>query len=223
VTLVILAIALVCFGLGEWVREAVRKPWIVTDYLYVHGVRAEEVDAMRTDGIRANALWARTVPASDTLAVGEDIFRLACQNCHARDGYNGLASRVAGWEPDYTTAMIERLEYVRRPMPPFVGTAEEARSLALYLHQLPGVPSVPALPADGRQAYERRCAPCHSIGGFRDLGELVDGLTAEDLDDFMSDMQSDTMPPFTGTAEERQLLAGWLAENVANRSAEATP
>jgi mono/diheme cytochrome c family protein/cytochrome bd-type quinol oxidase subunit 1 len=223
VTVLILAIALVCFGLGEWVREGVRKPWIVTDYLYVHGLRAEEIDAMRAEGIRANALWARPVATTDSLALGADAYRLSCQNCHARDGYNGLASRVGRWETEYTTAMIERLGSMRRPMPPFIGTAAEARSLALYLHSLPGVASVPPLPADGRQAYERRCAPCHSIGGFRDLGELVEGLNAEDLADFMADMESDTMPPFTGSDEERQLLAQWLADNVANRNAEASP
>jgi mono/diheme cytochrome c family protein len=220
VTYLVLTLGLVCFGLGEWVREGVRKPWIVYDYLYVNGLRADEIDAAREGGVLANARWARPVVKTDSLAVGEEVFRMACQNCHARSGYNGLASRVSGWEVEYTTAIIERLVFLRRPMPPFVGTASEARSLALYLHQLPAVPTAPSPLADGRLAYERRCSPCHSIGGFRDLGEFVEGLEADEIYEFMEFMQSDYMPPFTGSDEERELLAQWLADNVATRAGE---
>ncbi len=215
VTLLVLGLGLFCFGLGEWVREGVRKPWIVQDYLYVNGLRADEIDRFREGGILANARWTRSVAATDSLALGRELFRVACQNCHARSGYNGLASRVSGWEPQYTTALIKRIEYLRRPMPPWVGTADEARALALYLHQLPGVPSEVALPADGRAAYERRCSPCHSLGGFRDLGEYIEGMESEEIYEFMEYMESDYMPPFTGSDRERQLLADWLGQNVA--------
>jgi len=222
-TLLVLAVGLVVFGLGEWVREGVRKPWIVYDYLYVNGLRADEIEAVRNEGILAHARWAGPVARTDSLAVGRTVFRLACQNCHARSGYNGLASRLQGWEPDYTAALISRLEYMRRPMPPFVGTVGEARSLALYLHQLPGVAAVPEVPTDGRRSFERRCAMCHTIGGFRGLGELLDGFTAEDISDYIADMESTQMPPWTGTDAERTMLSKWLAENAATRTAEVQP
>jgi mono/diheme cytochrome c family protein len=220
VTYLVLALGLVCFGLGEWVREAVRKPWIVQDYLYVNGMRADEVDADRAQGVLGSARWAAPVAANDSLAVGEQVFRNACQNCHARTGYNGLASRVSGWDVDYTAALIQRLEYMRRPMPPFIGTPGEARALALYLHSLPGVPESPPELTDGRLAYERRCSACHSIGGFRDLHQYIEGMEGDDIYGFLEYMKSDYMPPYGGSDAERRLLADWLADNVANPKTE---
>ena len=141
--------------------------------------------------------------------MGEEIFRVACGNCHARDGYNGLSGRVRGWDQDYTAAFIQRLEYTLRAMPPWVGTEEEALALAQYLLSLPGAQSAGEL-SDGKELYEERCAACHTLHGERSLAELVEGLTAEDLDEYMQDMESDEMPPFTGSDAQRAALAAYL-------------
>ena len=43
------------------------------------------------------------------------------------------------------------------------------------------------------------------------MREIVEGWDAEELDEMLQDLESDEMPPFTGTDEERAALAEWLA------------
>jgi mono/diheme cytochrome c family protein len=204
---VLLAAALVLMGLGEWLREAVRKPWIVVDYLYVNGVLADEVDALRETGIVARSPWIDDDPAIPLEAHGAAIVRIACRNCHARDGYNGLAPAVAGWDAEFAAAMVRRVEYLREPMPPWVGTDEEAEAAGAWLAGLAG----PARAGDtGAEIFARRCGPCHTVDGFRSMREIVEGWSAEELDEVLLDLETDEMPPFTGTDDERALLAEWL-------------
>lgn len=206
----ILLAGLVVMGAGEWARESVRKPYVIHGYLYSNGILADEVDEIRDGGYLAHARWADTSHSEDPAVMGEEIFRVACGNCHARRGYLGLAQRVRGWDEEYTTAFVQRLEYTLRPMPPWVGTEEEAEALAIYLLALPGAESTVSGPVDGEHIYERRCSACHSLHGERALSELVEGLTAEDLDEYLQDLESDEMPPFTGSDEARAALAGFL-------------
>lgn len=142
-TILILLCGLAVLGSGEWLREAVRKPWVIQNYLYSNGYRADEVKTLKTAGIVASDPWVDTSKANDPVAMGEEIFRAACKNCHSRDGYNGLAFRVRGWDEQFTASFIQRLEYSLRPMPPWVGTPREADELAQYLLSLPGARRVP--------------------------------------------------------------------------------
>ena len=190
-------------------REGIRKPWVIHGYLYSNGVRADEVEAIREAGVLASARWKHEA-ATDSLQIGEDVFRVACQNCHSRDGYNGLASRVADWKTGLTASMIERKEHMRRQMPPWMGTPDEARALALYLHTLTDGPPSPT--EDGATAFEVHCASCHSVGGVRDIRQYLGGMEAGEIQDFMTMLASDYMPPFTGTEEEATRLAAWIAD-----------
>lgn len=209
VALAILLVGLAAMGAAEWTREALRKPWVVFDYIYSNGVLATEVDALRAEGVVANSPWIDPSMASDPVAHGKQIFRAACQNCHARTGYNGMRSRVQHWDEDYAAAMITRLEFTRRRMPPWVGTDEEARAVAAYLMTLEPA-EVPALDS-GAAVFVVRCSPCHSIDGFRAIKDLVEGLSAEEIVEYMDYMESVEMPPFTGSDAEAELLAAYLA------------
>lgn len=211
VAVVALALGLVTFGFGEWVREGIRKPWVIHGYLYSNGVRADEVESLRGAGILASHAWADST-AVEPVAMGEEVFRASCQSCHARSGYNGLAQRVKRWSPELTAAMIERQEYMRRSMPPWLGTPEEAEALALYLHSLPGSGDERVPATDGEAAFDIHCASCHSVGGVRDIRQYMGGMEAVDVADFMMMLESDYMPAFTGTDAEQELLAEWIAQ-----------
>lgn len=211
VAVLALALGLVTFGFGEWVREGIRKPWVIHGYLYSNGVRADEVETIRQNGVLASAPWTNSA-VTDSLAIGEEIFRVSCQNCHSRDGYNGLAQRIERWQPALTTAMIERQEYMRRSMPPWMGTPSEARALALYLHTLPARTG-PAAPAEnGAAVFEVHCASCHSVGGIRDIRDYLGDMEAVEVAEFLGWLESDYMPPFTGSQTEADLLAEWIAD-----------
>ncbi len=214
--LLILIGGLVVMGAGEWLREAVRKPYIIFDYMYVNGIRTAEATEIVGQGYLETARW---VPATEGLspeATGEAIFRVACLNCHARDGYNGLRNPVLGWDPEFARGVVKRLEHLRGPMPPWLGTDAEAGAVAAWLVSLnppesrlePGVDDRPAF---GKRIFESRCAICHTVDGFRPIRELVEGSSAEDLSEYLQDMESDVMPPFTGDDSEQMALAAYLA------------
>jgi mono/diheme cytochrome c family protein len=198
-------------GAGEWVREAVRKPWVIQDYIYSSGFRATEVKKLRAQGLTASARWINPAARGDQLAMGEEIFRVACANCHARSGYNGLANRVAGWDRTFTAAWIERMENALPAMPPWVGTHSEAAELADYLLSLPHIDGARKAPSEGAGVYRTYCSSCHTLRGHRALAELLDGSNADEIEDFLQNMESDWMPPFTGDANQRRALAGFLA------------
>jgi hypothetical protein len=50
IALVTMALGLAWFGSFEWFRESVRKPYIITDYMYGNGVELAKADAYREDG-----------------------------------------------------------------------------------------------------------------------------------------------------------------------------
>ena len=92
------AVAMVCalltLGAGEWIREDLRKPFILGDYMFVTGVRlpAPEgsalpsapggdrfaLDAVEQRGVLQSALWSRPLPVTgdatvDAIARGQEI------------------------------------------------------------------------------------------------------------------------------------------------------
>ena len=53
-------LALSTTGVTEWVREAVRKPYIIYNYMYSNALRVQEVDTVRREGILKAARFVRT-------------------------------------------------------------------------------------------------------------------------------------------------------------------
>lgn len=134
---VLLALGLLTTGGAEWVREGIRKPFVIYDYLYSNGHFKGE--AKNPAGVMATAKWSLygDVKAAPTaVAAGEDIFRLECAACHTMTGYNGLKPLVAGWTPEFAAHQIDRLDMLKGYMPPFMGTAAERDALAAYLVSL---------------------------------------------------------------------------------------
>lgn len=217
----ILLVGLLTMGAGEWAREGIRKPWVVYDYIYSNGVLATEVDALRDEGIVANSLWIDPATAGDSVARGEQIFRAACQNCHADDGYNGMAQRVKHWDEEFAASMVPLFEYTRRKMPPWVGTDEEAAAVAAYLMTLE--PAEVAAPANGHEVYAVRCGPCHAEteAGDRWIVDYVEGFTADDMFDLFDMMDGEYMPVFTAPDDQAAMLATYLEALGSGETVEA--
>jgi mono/diheme cytochrome c family protein len=124
------AALLMLLGLGsmggsEWVREGLRKPWVIDRYMFVNGVRlpalapgeATEdpftVEALDARGVLATARFAEVPegyrpdsPAFDTLEpaarvaleddAGRQLFKLQCAACHTEAGHLGMRRLVDG-------------------------------------------------------------------------------------------------------------------------------
>ena len=80
-------LSLVAMGGGEWLREDLRKPYVIGGFMFVNGVRlppppgamrapaeaqvedSYSLDVLRRDGLLAHARWSRVPSAADAAAV----------------------------------------------------------------------------------------------------------------------------------------------------------
>jgi cytochrome bd-type quinol oxidase subunit 1 len=138
--LVILGMGLAVTGTSEWVREAVRKPYIIYDYMYSNSIRVEDAARIKQEGVLANSKWTavETVSADNRQEAGEEVFKLLCSACHAKDGYNAIRPLVQDWPEDFIDQQLEQLEVLKPIMPPFLGNEEERAALAAWLASLDG-------------------------------------------------------------------------------------
>ncbi len=139
-------------GHFERVREFVRKPYVIGQYMYANGLRADDYPLLKRDGVIAHSTY--TYPLSDAekaglagpdqeqVQRGKDVFMITCSRCHTGGGVNSVVTQFerlfgpGAWDrkllADYTTTMHDLRTY----MPPFPGTQDELLALSDYLIQL---------------------------------------------------------------------------------------
>jgi mono/diheme cytochrome c family protein len=154
--LLIAVLALSTTGVTEWVREAVRKPYIIYNYMYGNTLRVEDLPRVRQQGILASARFVRrhAVEPGELIQSGEDIFSVQCASCHTVDGYNSIRFAVKGWSPEMIDYLLLHLNELTSVMPPFVGSEAERRALGAWLITLNPRPLTrePAAPGEKAQA-----------------------------------------------------------------------
>jgi len=146
VALVVPSVLAICLiGTFERVREFIRKPYAIADYLYSNGFRKEDYPMLKRDGILAHATYTsvRQITESNEIEAGREVFSLACTRCHTVDGVNGIRdvlSRMYGnddaWDRDLLASYIGAMHNARPFMPPFPGNDRERQALATYLVHL---------------------------------------------------------------------------------------
>lgn len=136
--LLMLAIAFVATGSMEFVREGIRKPYVLRDVMYSNGILACDVPRLNQEGVLKNAAWVQpdTVNYSGEIAVGEAVYRLQCLRCHEVDGYNAVRPLIKEWNRDLIVSALDHLDLIKPFMPPFIGTEAEKQALASYLASL---------------------------------------------------------------------------------------
>jgi len=209
---VLMLLGFALFGSFEFLREAIRKPWIVSGYMYGNSVEVASLPQLGADGLLAHLAYR----SRDD---GRDLFLHACRSCHTLDGYKALRPAFDGTDAAFIAGVIRGASRVRGNMPPFAGTPEEATTLAVWLeNQVDHRPlaEVTGLSgaALGERAYAVRCGKCHVAGGYRDMTATLEGLDADGISEFLDTAGevSDEMPPYTGDATERAALVAHLLE-----------
>ncbi|MGA3210880.1 MAG: c-type cytochrome [Terriglobales bacterium] len=174
-SLVVALVALGAMGSFEFVREAIRKPYVIGKYLYANSLYATampgdggfNVDAINQNGILQTAKWLndRELTRDNQVAIGREIFRVECASCHTTDSYRGVKRYLAlrQWDQNKIQAMLSGLDLMHNGvMPPFAGTDPERQALAAYLAAIQPVATVSSEVIDGRVVFERNCVMCHS-------------------------------------------------------------
>ena len=133
-----LLLGLMATAVTEWVREAVRKPYIIYDYMYSNSVLVDRKNEYSQDGILKSAKWVtvHSVTEENVREAAENIFRVQCQSCHTIRGYNGIKLLVKGWDEQFIDHQLQHLDELKGFMPPFMGNEVERRALARWLTAL---------------------------------------------------------------------------------------
>jgi cytochrome bd-type quinol oxidase subunit 1 len=173
------AMAMFLFGVaavstGEFVREAVRKPYIIYNVVFGNQVLTDEVDDLRRQGYLEGGTWTRAFVAHrypqimdgdridesrlvglrqhDRITLGQLLFQYHCNDCHAAElGYSAAGRLLQGRSAERVYDLVLHLDEEHYFMPPWCGTPEEARLLTDYLMTI--APKRPEwmLPRDAEQ------------------------------------------------------------------------
>jgi hypothetical protein len=138
--LLMAAIAFIATGSMEFVREGMRKPYVLHDVMYSNGILVKDVPMLNRDGVLPHSRWAQpdTTRFPRELAVGEAVYRVECLRCHEIEGYNAVRPLIKEWDYPLIKSALDQLDKIKPFMPPFVGTQEEKEALAQYLMSLTG-------------------------------------------------------------------------------------
>jgi len=134
-------ICMALLGSFERVREFVRKPFVIKDYLYANGLRVDNYALYKEDGILpyASFVSTRQISESNQLRAGQDVFMLTCSRCHTIGGLNSVNKKFkklfpsGQWEKEQISAYIQNMHNIRPFMPPFPGSNEELDALTVFI------------------------------------------------------------------------------------------
>jgi cytochrome d ubiquinol oxidase subunit I len=141
---------------GEYIREAVRKPYIVYNVVMGNQILANEIPRLRETGYLEGGVWTRglikerypfavsdgridvskllLLPQSEQIRIGSMLFQYHCNDCHAiQFGYSAIGNLTRGWPEPLIQEVVEHPEKAHFFMPPWAGTKEEAILLTKYL------------------------------------------------------------------------------------------
>jgi hypothetical protein len=138
----ILAIGLL--GHFERVREFIRKPYIIADYMYSNGVRVDQLALFQQEGILTHSTYSSIGPITDENRVdaGKHVFMLTCTRCHTTNRMNGVVQKFeklygkGQWDIQQVSTFISSMHLTRTYMPPFPGSPDEAKALAAFICNL---------------------------------------------------------------------------------------
>jgi mono/diheme cytochrome c family protein/cytochrome bd-type quinol oxidase subunit 1 len=210
VAVIMMVFSLSFFGEFEWMRESIRKPYVIYGYMYGNSLEVAKADEYRQGGYLPHIAFR-------TGDDGADLFRHACRSCHTIGGYKPLAPTFDGTDPQFIAGLTLGTDAMKGNMPPFYGTEEEAGLIADYIwkrvderpfSEVYGLSGA----ALGAKVFEIRCGRCHEFGGYHDNRASLVGLDRDDYNDILDNGGDfgENMPDFTGSDEEREALIQYL-------------
>lgn len=146
--LVPLLLTLALLGLFERVREFIRKPYVIPQYMYSNTYRLEDYPLLQKDGVLKHAAFSpiTRIEPGNQVEAGRQVFLLTCSRCHTTGGVNGLTAKFKKllgsepWAQEPVANYISNMHGARPFMPPFPGNPEELKALSAYIVQLQSHP-----------------------------------------------------------------------------------
>ena len=131
-------------GSFERVREFVRKPYVIEDYMYANGLLVQDYALYQEDGVLPHATFVKhhQVTEENKIEAGKDVFMLTCSRCHTVNGINSVNNKFKvlypqqKWEEEQIAAFIVAMHNIRQFMPPYPGNEKELNALAAFICQI---------------------------------------------------------------------------------------
>lgn len=163
--------------MGEFIREAVRKPYIVHNLVLGHQVFKDQIPRLQAEGYLNGGVWTKhfvqtiapnaldstgriqdgklaQLDSQQRSLLGKTLFLYHCNNCHALEtGVSSVVSLTRGWTDELVRLSIINMDRMHYFMPPWSGTVEEANLLSEYLNSLKRASPVSthSRPVDGEE------------------------------------------------------------------------
>ncbi|WKL47879.1 cytochrome c [Flavobacterium pectinovorum] len=138
--------AMAYLGFFERVREFIRKPYIISQYMYSNLLLKDDYVVYKQDGILKHATYTTVneLTEDNKIEAGKNVFIIACSRCHTAQGVNSIVSvfdrmYAGGGKPLDIASMaayMPNMHNGRTFMPEFPGNGKEAEALASYIRYL---------------------------------------------------------------------------------------
>lgn len=138
--------AIAYLGFFERVREFIRKPYVIGQYMYSNLLLEDDYVVYKQDGILKHATYTSVneVTEDNKIEAGKNVFTIACSRCHTAQGVNSILDvfdRMYGstgkpLDVASMAAYMPNMHTARNFMPEFPGNEKEAEALATYIKYL---------------------------------------------------------------------------------------
>lgn len=138
--------AIAYLGFFERVREFIRKPYIIGQYMYSNLLLEDDYVVYKQDGVLKHATYTSVneVTEDNKIEAGRNVFTIACSRCHTAQGVNSVVDvfdrmyGLNGKPLDIASmaAYMPNMHSGRTFMPEFPGNEKEAEALATYIKYL---------------------------------------------------------------------------------------
>ncbi|RMD50789.1 MAG: hypothetical protein D6830_01905 [Ignavibacteria bacterium] len=220
-SLLIFVFAFLTMWSFEFIREAIRKPFVITDYMYANSVYPNSFEGdggfspenINSKGVLNSAKWIDRDKLNNIIDKGEQVFRVECMSCHTIDGYRSMNKLLnkKGWSKENFNAMLTGLEHMNNgTMPPFVGNEDEKTALSEFIYSKVSVNET--LNLSGKDLFGKYCSSCHQYDDEDPLFLALSGSDDEDIIEYASDLNgnNELMPPLVIKENDLKKLAAWI-------------
>ncbi len=133
---VLLVIGLGYMGCFEFSREAARKPYLISGYMYANSIPVSRVEELNRTGVLPAAKWSSVdqITPENEMQAGHDLFQIECASCHSIGGpMNNILPLTEKFTVFGMDSQLNGQGKLVRYMPPFIGTRKERWALARYV------------------------------------------------------------------------------------------
>jgi mono/diheme cytochrome c family protein len=211
---IVLAVAAFSFFGGyERLREGVRKPFLIHSYMFSNGLRVADIETVNDRGVASHSGWVQA-RAADSGELGREVFLAQCKSCHTMDGYQSIRQALPTLAEVLAVAADDPAGSGERAFRDECAACHSDLSSEEMREFLPTTEEIGDDPEMIRDLNQGMVYAF--LAQLQEMGEAYSEADATRVID-TAEFGHSYMPPFVGTDEELEALAGYLGTLVSDR------